>query len=445
MTKKLLDMINNYASARCLAVTAGILLFQAPWAQESEYTPLAGNYDFLAVKNVTSQTLNVLEYGNLKPWEGDGMHAGIESFGLTLFTCKEVPDEFEVPANPAIVYEIKDLEGRSVFRQEADLSSFFKKLQFVSATSTGYSVSTSVYRGGRYRLAAEITPALYSYETEWTLVDEPNIQIFDTKTNVNSSVFPNVTFSSGYPYDPEDYTGQRHLHWQVAAADAPGTVIAEKDEVLDLKSDTPTLAAVASLRLETGNLAPGKYIYTLSSDFAPANYSFTAEVDDVLQPEISLDRSVYTVGVDREAVLSVEMNYDYPYVGQPEGGGEPTVTVSAELLDEVSSEDYTDPAWADSEMRCKAELTIPLEKVTAEVVEENEGTLPLKLTVKFNGIQKFGTTLAVPFEIPDARADTILTDGTATPAVRYYNVYGVEVDESWRGVVITSDGRKILR
>lgn len=60
------------------------------WAQKTEYTPWPGNLDFLAVTNITLRTTDVLEYGQIIAWKGEGLHAGIEHFRLNLFNCKIV-------------------------------------------------------------------------------------------------------------------------------------------------------------------------------------------------------------------------------------------------------------------------------------------------------------------------------------------------------------------
>lgn len=415
--------------------------------QNVEYIPLAGSYDYLAVKNVIIKTTKVIEYGDPKEWHGDGLHAGLEMFGITLFTCKEIPDEVVIPENPRLIYEVSDLEGNVVMHAEQDLTETFRMLQFTSSYSTSPTHGFTILRGGEYKFKAEITPDLYTFETKVTLPDEPGMQIADNSTIVGASLQPKMTFTSGYPYEVADFVGQKHLHWTFATANDPTTAIVERDEVFELKSNTPTLAAMDSLRLDAGdNIEPGKYIYTLVSDFAPANYQFNAFVKDTFKPEISLDRNTYKVGESTEAVVTLDMNYRYPYVGSKDGFAEPTVTVSAKLLEETTSKDYSDPAWADSDMHYTATLKIPLDKVTAKVVNEYEdGKIPLEIVVKFNGAQKYETTLNLTFDTDDSGVGNVIIDNAAKPVVKYYNVFGVEVGESYHGIVITSDGRKIIR
>lgn len=335
------------------------------------------------------------------------------------------------------------MEGSMVKREEVDLTSFFNMLKFVKKFNV--SKGMSVIRGGEYTLTAKITPELFSYETEMILVDEPNMQVSDNITTVDNLLGPKILLSGGYPCDPAYSTGTKHLHWQIAPYDAPDAVIEENDETFELKAEISNLAPVDSIRLDVENLRPGMYLYTLMSDFAPANYSFTFKVFDVLVPDITFDKEVYTVGESREAIVKVDMTYGYPYVGVGSSSGEPTVTVCADLLGEETSVSYSDEAWVDSDMHCMAEVKVPLEKVTVEAVTENNGDLPLQLSILFNGTTQYETVLSLHFDNDSSSIHGINADNSDKSKVRYFNILGVEVDESYRGLVINSDGKKIIR
>lgn len=414
-------------------------------AQDSDYTPLSGYYDFLAVRDIELSTEEVLVYGQLTPWTSGGLHAGVVGLHFNLFNCDDIPKPIILPENPSFIYTVKDLEGNIVARNEVSLESQFGSLRFVKKFSRKCTTGLLVKRGGKYTITLEITPELYSYETEITLVDEPKMHVFDITTTVDTPLCPKVVMSSAYPYNSADFSGKKHLHWTLASGDSPDEIIAEKDEYFELKSEISDLAAVDSLTLTVANLNPGNYLYTLTSDFVPANYSFTASVHDVLDPEITLDRVSYTVGESKEAIVKVDMSYGYPYVGAYSLSDEPTVTICADLLGEETSVSYSDEAWADSDMHCMAEVKIPLEKVTAEAVTENRGELPLHLSILFNGTTKYETALSLHFDCDSSGIHGINTDYSDKSKVRYFNILGVEVDESYRGLVITSDGRKIVR
>lgn len=440
-------MKTNYLkkTVKYLLVFAGMFPSSSLWAQNEEFTPLSEPFDFLGVKDIRLETSHVYDKGKIQNWTGEGLHAGIQSFHLTVFNCSEIQKDVTAPDNPSFIFEIKDMEGNIVASQEESLTSMFNMLKFVKSFSKTFGAGETVLRGGKYKLAARIFPDLYSYEREFVLVDEPCMQIFDNTTMADSLLSPKVILTSGYPYDSADFSGEKYLQWQIASANSPTTVIAEKREIFELKSETPTLAADATLNLTVEDIEPGEYLYTLTSDFAPANYSFKAYVYDVLMPEISIDKSVYTVGESREAIVKVEMDYGYPYVGAATSSDKPTVTVNAELLNEATSVSYSDEAWADSDMHCIAEIKIPLEKVTEETVTENKGEIPLNLSILFNDAIKYETTISLPFVGGSSGIHDIDADNSGKSKVRYFNIFGVEVDESYRGLVITSDGKKIIR
>lgn len=426
-----------------LPVLAGTLWAAPLSAQNVEYTPLAEPYDFLAIKNVKLFTTYILDKtGQPVFWSGEELHTGLQTIQMPLIVCNEIPENVVAPENPSFIYEIRDMEGNVIAKTETDLSIVFKTLEFFSGQLLSKGIT--VVRGGEYELSARISPELFSFEKQITLMDEPGIRMINVTSDVNTPLCPEVTLTSGYPYEPAEFTGEKHLHWQVTPIDSPTDLIIEKDEVFELKSDTPVLAAISTLYFPVEGLEPGEYLYTVTSDdFAPANNSFTAFVYDVLMPDINLDRSIYTAGKSNEANLKVEMNYSYPYVGVSSSYDKPTVTVCAQLLNDETSVSYSDEAWADSDMHCLAELKVPLEKVTTEVVDEYNGEIPLKITVKFNNATKFNTTVILPFEKDSSGIDGILTNDTVKENVRY-NLQGIRVPANTKGFVIIhySDGSR---
>lgn len=431
-------------ASACLIALATLNSVPTAQAQESEYKPLPQGLDFLAIKNVVLKTTNVLDFDQMQSWENEGMHAGIQSFSFTLFNCKEIQRNAPYPEKSAFLCEIKDMQGNSVEKNEVDLTSTFKSIKFTKNYSSLKNVSLAVPRGGMYKLTAEITPELYSYEQEFVLVDEPNMRLTSpTEGPINEIPLPELSFSSGYPYEPAEFAGEKSLHWQMVSVKSPTVVISEGTETFELKSETPTLAAIATLTLSPEITEPGEYQFNITSDYAPANRSFILKIKDVLEPELTFDKSIYTVG-DKEAVIKVDMSYDYPFVGKVKPDSVPTVELCAELLEEKTGVKYSDEAWADSKMQCTAEIKVPLDKVTDETVNENEGKVPMKLSISFNGNSVYSNTFTIPFETKAGVSD-IEADKADRRNVKYFNIFGVEVDKTYRGVVIGSDGSKTIR
>lgn len=437
-------MINRYLLIYSLvvALTAGAI--PAASAQQDAGTSLPGSLDFLNVTNVRLFTSYVIEDGSPVAWDGDGFHAGIQAFSFILSNCKEIPGEFEMPVDPSSFLTITDLEGRIVASDQRDETPTFKKLKFTSSFKTSPSFSLGVTRGGEYRLRGGLDPDLYAYEQKVVLNDEPGAQVTGTNVRITDGLNPLVTVTSGYPYDPDAVAGEHTLHWSVASMADPSAVIAENLESFELKSDTRTLAAVAELQLKVPDITPGEYIFTLTSDYGPANRTFIAKVNDVLHAEVSIDKSEYIFEEDLEASLKINLSYGYPFVAIDDATGEPTVTVTTSLLSESASEQFSDPAWVDSEMLLSKDIRIPFDDVTVETLREYNGRLPLDVSVYFNGQTQYSQTFDLLFRYNSTGITGITTDGTDQP-IKRYDINGIEVDASYRGLVITSDGTKLLR
>lgn len=421
-------------TVRCLLTLAAAFCASTVWAQDTESTPLAGSYDFLAVKNLSLKTTQVFDGDDAKDWTGEGFHAGIQTLSFTLYNCKEIPKDFIIPENPALIFEVKDMDGNVVSRQEKDLTQDFRKMKFSKNVSINMNMMLAVARGGEYQFTAEIAPELFSYDKAITLIDEQGVHITNKNTTVDRPLSPRLIITSGYPYNPSEIAGEKNIHWQLTSVKTPNEIIDQLDEVFELISDRPTLAAVDTLYMTVDNLQPGEYQYTITSEFAPANCTFISKVNDVLKPEISLDKSTYVFGEDKEAVVTVDMSYGYPYVGKGADSAKPTVLVRADLLNEQTSESYSDEAWADSDMHCTAVIKVPLEKVTEENLTENKGEIPLNITIFFNDMAQFDTTVKIPFEGEYSGITNIIVDNSGV---------GASDSESAANIIYDLSGRRV--
>lgn len=429
--------------ATCLLPLAALVTAPATFAQEESGTPLPGNLDFLEVISPKVYTSHILVDGAPQEWKGEGMHAGIQVFSFTLQNYKDIPGDFEVPANPASYCTISDLDGNVVASRESDMTQIFRMIKFSKKFQRASVFNLGVTRGGKYRLTGGLSPDLYTYSQEIVLNDEPGAQVVNSIVKVDEGLNPKVTVTSGFPYDPAGIAGEHTLHWTVTPAGDISRVIAEDTETFELTSATETLAAIAELYLTVPDVDPGEYLFTLTSDYTPANRTFTAKVYDVVKPEIALDKTEYVLGVDHEAVLSVEMTYGYPYISLDTATGEHTVTVNPILLEQSDPVNFSDPAWADSEMHLKEDIRIPFDNVTLEDITEYKGQLPLRIVISFNGQAQYDQTMEVPFKYDSSGIGSVTIDQSAK-GVKYYNVSGVEVDENHRGLVISSCGAKSI-
>lgn len=429
-----------------LSALMAFIALPSLFAKGEESVTLPGSLDFLAVKDVKVATTTVFEDENVIQWTGEGFHAGVQSCTFTLYNIKEIPSQFEVPENPTVYCIIKDAYGNEVYSSEKNIANEFNKMKLMKNYSSTSSISVAVPRGGEYQLTLSISPDLFSYEQDMVVKDEAGARVTNTKTKVNLDLCPIVTITSGYPYDPETVKGEKTLHWTVSPANDPTKIIADQTETFELDADKPKLAAVAELPLAVDDeLEPGEYIFTLTSDFAPACRTFKAYVYDVPDVEVSLNKTEYKVGEDTEATLKVTMSYGYPYISIDTNTEKNSVFMTTKLLEESKTTEYSDLAWADREVHCTADLTVSIAAVTDEVVNQYKGKVPLTLRISFNGESQYESTVIIPFAYDSAGIEGITVDNSVNAKIKYFNIFGVEVDDSYRGIVISSDGHKTIR
>lgn len=407
---------------------------------------LPGELDFLAVGDLEVYTASYMNGDNLVEWTGDGFHAGVQQVSCILYNCKEIPNSFTKPSSSDFYFKVVDGYGEEVANIEKDITGTFNKLSFIHGDFKNVlSESVAVMRGGKYTLCVGISPELFSYEIEAVFHDEACARVSNTTTNVGLDLAPAISITTGFPYDAESVAGEKTLHWMVASSTNPSVILAEDTETFEFDTSKSLLAGEVQFALPVADLTPGEYIYTLESDYAPACRTFNAYVYDVLTADISLDKTLYTVGDESEAVLKINMSYGYPYVAADPETKLPTIFVTTKLLDDSTTDKFSDSAWANTDLNYTADIKVSLEKITKEVVDEYKGKVPISVRVNFNDKTQYEGVVVIPFKYDSSGIESVFINNNASPNYKYYNIFGVEVDNSYRGIVITSDGRKILR
>lgn len=442
MNKNCLPRILRYLSL----VTTPFLATPNVGAEERGPFIFPGELDFLGVKDLDFSTTFLLNDEEITEWNGEGFHTGVQQVALSLYNCKDIPETYTLPDSPKLHFSITDGYGHEVTAVEKDLTGLFNGLKFIHGNfQHRTSEQTAVMRGGVYTMKASISPDLFSYEVVTQIKDEAGVRVTNTKTMVDSILAPVVTITSGFPYHPEDVAGEKTLKWTISRADDPTKILDEDTESFELDASKILLAAEDVLVLPVSGLSPGEYIYTLTSDYAPACMTFKAYVYDVLDTEITFDKQIYTAGEDKKAKFDIAMRYGYPYIAVDSETKEPTIEVTTKFLEEDKTEKFSETAWADSEMNYTANLSVSLEEVTQEVVEKFKGEVPLVILIYFNGKTQYQGTINIPFKYEGAGIENVSADNKTSTKMKYYNVFGVEVDSQYRGIVITSEGHKIIR
>lgn len=441
MAKNIINIILSVTLASVGVLSSALSLS----AGEQLATPFPGELDFLEVVDSRLFTSAVFEDGSPVIWSGEDLRSGIQSFSLTLRNGKDIPENFTMPESPTFYSSILNPVGEEIATTEKDISNDFRKLQYVSKFQSNYSASLTVNRGGQYTIKAGFSPNLFSYEKSIILNEEAGAQVLDKTFRADSVLSPKVAITSGYPYDPTAVAGQHSLRWTVITQEEPYVLIADNTIPFELSSDTPLLAAVADVTLSVSEVAPGDYIFTLSSDYAPANRTFKARVNDYLRVESSFDKMAYKTGEDKVVILKMDMNYGFPYIKANSSTNKPTISVTTLLLDDSKTTEFSDEAWADAPMQYTADVEIPLEAVTREIVEDYEGKVPVTVSVAFNSTLQYKATMFIPFEYQTSGIENVVAAPSLSGNVQFFNLLGVEVDENYKGLIITSDGHKFIR
>lgn len=432
---------------KCM-ITAVTALFAAPVVNAEGAGPFIfpGELDFLAIKDV--EFITDLAFSDEGPvyWKGEGFHTGIQKVSYTIYNCKDIPKQFTLPQNTTMHFSIVNGYGEETASIDKDITADLNKIKFSKGNFKQQgALSLAEAGGGFYTFKVSISPDLFSYQFDVLLKDEAGARVSNTRTTVDSELAPIVKITSGFPYYPESVSGEKTLQWTIARADDPTNIIEEHNGTFELDASRSLLAADTTIDLPVENLTPGEYVYTLTSDYAPACLTFKAYVDDIFKADISLDKPSYCAGVDNEAKLTIGMSYGYPYILPDPDTNVPTITVATELLEDVTTKDFSDAAWENSDMNYAATIVVPLEKVTQKIVDEYKGDVPMDVAISFNGTTQYKDTVVIPFKYDTSWIESVAIDNKANRQEKYYNIFGVEVDKSYRGFVITSSGQKIIR
>ena len=410
-------------------------------AEDSSFSILPAPLDFLAVKDFIIITEKAFIGNDQISWDGPSFHTGIQMGRLTCCNIKDVPDDAEAPKSPSLYIRFTDAYGNLASSHEYDLYKAFNKMGFSETLKFTEDVECAVSRGGLYTVEFGMTPELFKHEQQIIIEDEACARVYGTYFKKGEQAITALDITSGYPFEPSSLKGQRSLDWALTSAESPTLVLAGGSETFSLESDRPLIASAATVALELGSLEPGRYLCMVSSDFSPASHAFNVEVDDVLQAEVFMDKEQYLIGKDGAVDMRIAMKYGYPYISTNPDTGKPTIIVKAVLCGQEYIFDFSNEEWKDSEVNYTARISVPLTDVTYGIACEYDWNLPLDIKVIFNGATQMEKSVGIP--IADSSGiESINADSRTLP--KHYNLFGQRVNNSYRGITITSDGSKIL-
>ena len=410
-------------------------------AEETTYASLPAPWDFLAVKDQKIKSVTAFLGNDYVFWEGEGFHTGLQEVTLTLFSTKEIPEEFDAPISPSIYLKYTDAYGNIEASHERDISDCFMMMKVLDSWEGSIGTGCTVNRGGEYTVEFGLAPGLFKEERQMTIKDEACARVYNTLFKSGEPMSSTLIVTGGYPFDTESIKGEHSLDWTLSPAGTSSSISGEGHETFTLETDKTLIAPVVNFNLDFGSLEPGKYLGSITSDFSPANSTFNVEVRDVLQTDISIEKEHYVIGTDNEVNLKIAMKYGYPYISLNSDTGKRTIRIRTELLGEEHIFDFSEEAWGDSYVDYTADISVPLNDITHDIASQSDWKLPLEIKVIFNGTTQTEKLIEIPLANTSG-IESINSDDKSSP--KYYNVFGQRVDSSYRGIVISSDGRKIL-
>ena len=425
-----------------------ILLFAASltgMSVNAQSIPFSSPYDFIEAHDIKFSMMQAHIGDNLVDWTGKGLHIGKVKVDYILTKVGEVPENYLAPESPEFYFQVSDMYGNPVSENIVDLKNFFNKNKLEFMTNYNSGSALGIDRGGTYKAELSIEPNLLATQYELIIADEPCTRVVNTETRIGNPLSMTVKVSSGYPYNPSDISGTEMLNWTLYSVGDNEELTEMKNGThpIDLTNDTPLLAAVDVFDITVDDLPIGKYQFVFTSDFAGANRTVDAMVTDIAHAELSLDKEQYSLDTDKEATLHVEMSYGFPYIMPTFENPTSTVTVITCLLDEDEEHPFSNAQWETADMQLSEEITINLEGITKEISEEYDGELPLTVKIKFNRDEQYVETIPLKLSGYSAIQTTVMDN--ISPKIQYYNLLGNPVNADYKGILITSDGKKIIQ
>lgn len=364
-------------------------------------------FPWLAIEQKGLTTTSTLDKNyQLVPYVGDELCAGIVCSKI-LFQADSVPETTTYFEGAPISVSYTNAYGH-VEKEELDTIAEFIQLNYVGNFKHEHSLSLVVLRGGRYTYHC-CSPYLgWDYSKTVDILDNPSVRFNGISCIVGQNFDAEVDFNTGYPYDVSKFTGNKKasltLYSIAEGKDGEiGRELATEGKQLNLyRPDQPLVAAVDTMRIKVENMTPGKYRMVLNSDWAfeDANTSFVFSVNDTLRATAQMDKDHYDVS-DKEAHVTVNMDYGYPHIALPEGEEKPKLTVKCLIVDNQENEGVlekvvldkienviSNDSLATNNLNETMVFDIPLQELINQRKSKVEDPLEIYVGVYFNDANK---------------------------------------------------------
>lgn len=375
---------------------------------------LAQNLDlreYLTVETILKTNYKFTIDFNTEKYDGDQLRAGIQSMIFSYTSIDEVPILDINPDELVAVSTFSDIYGREIRKLDCseevgeDLGDIF----FVGgATSNAPGTSFSLAQGGVY-VAHHLCNFMYINKKDTvTVYDDPSLRIRGNAViKAGENVDLTAYYNTGFPYDINSLTGEEYSDVTIykMLTDTTGVEVYKNRFPLHLKDEAhPLLAGIDSIKLRFEKPEVGKYLVHYESNWSAVedrnDYFY---VHDTLRAAVKLDKEAYDLATDKQARMTLKMDYRYPHIYAFEPDVIPTIRVAASLLKDSETKEclMTDTLTLASDTLTYKDLDyvgewdLDLSMIDQSNLDEGNSTYQLKVSIKFNNEQQYETFIPV--------------------------------------------------
>ena len=315
--------------------------------------------------------------------------------------------------------------------------------------------SFDLARGGEYVFNAVIDFMNIDRHDAVTVYDYPSIRIGAYPSyKVGEDVEVRAFFNTGYPYDINSLTGEEYADVTLYRKLTDSTAVQldkQRFALSRLKDEAhPLLAGIDTVTTKMLKPEPGEYVLRYETNWqAVESRGYTFVVKDTLRASVALDKEAYDLASDKQARMTLKMDYRYPHIHAVEPDAVPTICVAASLLKDTETTDYlmTDTLTLVSDTLALKDLNyvgdwnLDLSKIDASKLADGDSTYHLKVNITFNNEQQYETFIPVNLKAVATGISPVATLPTNDEAV--YTISGIRVKPLTHGIYIRK-GKKII-
>lgn len=379
-------------------------------------------------------------------YTGKQMWAGVQAILFVLrYECSDYDNKFQIASHDLDV-SFYDTYGRKVMNMsdnetiKENWEEFLEDFEYGNMSGDfSPGCGFDLARGGEYIFNAVIDFLNIDRHDVVTVYDNPTIRIGGYPSyKVGEDVEIMAFFNTGYPYDINSLTGEEYADVTLYKTLTDSTAVQldkQRFALSRLKDEAhPLLAGIDTVTTKMLKPAPGKYVLRYETNWqAVESRDFTFVVQDTLRASVALDKEAYDLASDKQARMTLKMDYRYPHIQPTESDPVPTIRMAATLLKDKKAADclLTDTLTLVSDTLALKDLNyvgdwnLDLSEIDASKLDDGNSTYLLKVTVTFNNEQQYETFLPVDLIVATgiSPVDALCSDDEAV-----YTVSGIRVN-----------------